>query len=262
MTENTTPTKGKFPIDLILLLLGPLSLVSSLMINILGFSDTLHDVSNGLLIGGLVLLLAYLIKNFKTIKSFFRKKQTLYSLNSILMAFLFLGVLALLNYIGQKNPIEFDLTEEGINTLSDQTVKLLESLDKKILVTMILKKEHQPAAKDLLRKYKKISPVFFEFKFFDEKTDPVAVKTFLKNRSKTARYGMASLTISPSDPEKSRELFIDQTTEETLTNGIIKLTQSRKPVIYFVKGHGELAMGSTGETGIDMVAESLAFSFN
>jgi len=261
-SENSFQEKVKLKLNTILLVVGALSLVSSMLIAILGFSDTLHDLSTGLLWGGVLVLFAALIKNIKTVFVFFKKKQTLYGLNSVLMALLVLALLGMANYLGQKNPLEYDLTEEGINTLSEQTISVVLSLKSKLLLTVILKKEHQPAARDLFGKYKKLSPDNFEFKFLDEKTDPVAVKTFIKNRSKTAKYGMASLTINPGDADTKREIFIDQAREETITNGIIRLTQSKKPVIYFITGHGELEVGSSNETGIDMVVESLTASGN
>jgi ABC-type uncharacterized transport system involved in gliding motility auxiliary subunit len=259
---NNQIDKRKKTISTVFLLVGFLALVGSLLVNILGFSDQYHRTSQVLLVLGGVLIFFVAFLNHKAIIEFFRKKQTLYGLNSVLMALLFLAALGLLNYLGQKHSKEFDLTEDKINNLTEQSEKVVQTLKSKVLLTVILKKEHQMPAKDLLEKYRKVSPKFFTYKFLDEKSDPVAVQTFMKSKSKTAKYGMASLMIHPGEVDKMREIFLDTATEESITNGIIKLTQSNKPKVYFLQGHGEKNIGSSGSGGIDMVVESLTSSGN
>jgi hypothetical protein len=54
-----------------------------------------------------------------------------------------------------------------------------------------------------------------------------------------------------------RHVRVDGVDEQSITNGIIRISRKGKKVVYFVKGHGERQMSDGGRNGIEKAAESL-----
>ncbi|MCK7482352.1 MAG: GldG family protein [Candidatus Moduliflexus flocculans] len=56
-------------------------------------------------------------------------------------------------------------------------------------------------------------------------------------------------TARPSSRPATRRAAITTTTEEDLTNALIKATRAQKKVVYFLEGHGEESVDETGDNG-------------
>ena len=153
-----------------------------------------------------------------------------YSINTGIAIFLVIGVIVLIEAISFKHHNRLDLTASKLYTLSDQSIKVLKSLQKDVKVIAFFnetQRGEQQAFKDLLDQY-----LYHSSRFSYEFVDPD------KSPGKAKKYQITSYGTTVLESENKEEIISD-IREEKLTNAILKLTRKGKKVIYFSKGHGE-----------------------
>jgi ABC-type uncharacterized transport system involved in gliding motility auxiliary subunit len=196
---------------------------------------------------GLVCLLVYLALDFKRVQAQLSKRSVKYGANTTVMILIVLAIVILVETISSRHDKQFDLTKNKRYTLSDQTRKILEALEKdvNVLAFFTLDQEGRAVLEDLLTRYSQItSRLTYEF------VDPV------KNPGRTNQYEITmNGTIVLETGEKQEQIF--QATEEALTNALIKVTSEGRNVVYFLKGHGEHDLEESAETGYSIIKQAL-----
>lgn len=172
-----------------------------------------------------------------SIKDRLMSRGTKYGTNAVIYSTVILGLLVAVNYIGVNHDKEWDLTGIKSNTLSDQTLKLLGSLDQKVKVTAFFKAGEDQALSPLLERYARVGNRF-EFAVVDPDLNPEAVKGY--NVTQRGEIVVES---------GARNTIITGQTEEDITNAIIKVSKKQQGAIYFLKGHGEIPLDSKEERG-------------
>src|SRR5215472_12807795 len=110
-----------------------------------------------LFISGGVLFLAGIVIGFGTIVKFFSRRSSQLGTNTTVLALAVLVILGLLNFVSYRHHKRFDLTNEKLYTLSDQTKRVVRGLAEDVTVVRFDKRpDPQPA--DLLSVYKNVSP--------------------------------------------------------------------------------------------------------
>jgi len=179
------------------------------------------------LILGLVLSLIFIIGNLDKLKRFFERRSARYGTNALAMALMVVGILILINFISGRHNRRFDTTAGGQFSLAEQTKKVLKSLKKEVKITAFFRPENRGRMEDLLSEYAYYSRKI-KYEFIDPDKRPAVAK----------RYGIKSYgTTVIEAPGKEERIFT--TSEQDLTNAIIKVTREGKKVIYFLEGHGE-----------------------
>ncbi|HHB77640.1 MAG TPA: gliding motility-associated ABC transporter substrate-binding protein GldG [Saprospiraceae bacterium] len=197
---------------------------------------------------------------------------------SLLNYVLFLGVLLLLNIIGNYYYGRLDLTEEKRFTLTKATKKLLKSLDNDVTVEILLDGEFpagfkrlQKATKEILQDFRSQSS-YVHFYFNDPNVGSVKeinetrkalaergispVRLMVKDKTGSSEkqiypvavvhYGTRALIVNlleNSNPSLNPEIALNNSIsllEYKLASAIQKLKLRSKPNIVFVQGHGEL----------------------
>jgi ABC-type uncharacterized transport system involved in gliding motility auxiliary subunit len=160
-----------------------------------------------------------------------------------------LGVVGVVNFVAYKNPKQFDLTREGLFTLSEQTTKLLGNLKQDVRVYAFFARHEQgyQTVEETLTRYKQASP-----KFTFEMVDPQARVDLVEKFKITERGPRLVITAGEQDARAK------EPSEEELTNAIIKVAEQTNKTIYFLTGHGEpnLADKDNAE-GYKAVAEAI-----
>lgn len=189
----------------------------------------------------------YIVLNLSSLKKGFRRKSFLYSSNLLLVILLVLGIIILANYFLSKHHVRIDFTEAKLHSLSDQTVQVLKNLKKDIQVKGFFRDGNPSRAKmeDLLKTYSYYSAKI-KYEFIDPDKNPALVKAFNITQDGTS--------VLESGGQENR---ITASTEEDLTNSIIKATRETKKVIYFLEGHGEPSIDETGDVGYSAAKEEL-----
>ncbi len=172
---------------------------------------------------------------------FFTTKTTKNGMNMGVMILLVLVVLILVNVLSIRNYKTFDMTQARLNSLSDQSIKVVKALDDEVKVRLFYQKgmEGIDQAKDRFRRairlYQDVSEkVTLEFVDMDEK--PKLVEEYGVNK------GTGLAFVEYKGRRNRVEKFDD---EQELTNAMIKATREKDKIIYWAQGAGEADMADT-----------------
>lgn len=155
-----------------------------------------------------------------------------------------LAVLVGVNYWAHKQRVEWDMTEGGIHTLSEQTQSLLKALTPETKVTV--NAFYRPAdpeygpLEELLRRYRNVAGDNLEVEYIDAIKNPKRAKDF----GVTAQSPRLILTNAAGKEARAKDV-----SEEALTNALAELSRGAEKKLYFLTGHGERPIGSGAETG-------------
>jgi len=196
---------------------------------------------------GLAALAAHVVLNWKALRQGFTRKSFLYSGNLLLIVLLVLAILGLLNYFLSKNNYRADFTADKLHSLSDQSVTVLKALKEDISFTCFFREGNygRAAMENLLKLYSYHSGRI-KYAFVDPDKNPGLVKRYDVTQDGT--------TVIEAGDKESR---ITTTSEEDVTNALIKATRAAKKVIYFLEGHGEGSVDETGDNGFSTVKTEL-----
>jgi len=174
------------------------------------------------------------------------KNRTLaFGTQSITTTLLVLAIVGVVNFLAVQYPKRIDLTKNKINTLSGQSVQVVQGLKSEIKATAFVKAEQREAIRSLFSNYQALNP-----KFTVEYVDPD------KEPARTQQAGVKALgTILLKSGDK--EARIDSLTEEKLTNELIKLTRARSIVVCWITDHGEKDFKANTQEGYTAAAKSL-----
>ncbi len=166
--------------------------------------------------------------------------------NAFIYSIVVLAILVFIQLIATRHTKRIDLTSNKIHSLSAQSVNILKNIREDVTIKAFMRegKEKEDVA-ELLDLYayhsKRIHP-----EIIDPDRHPGVAKQYdIRN------YG--TLVFLCGD----RKEKILQSTEEAITNALIKVTQKKKKRIYFLTGHGEKDLKDTGKTGYSQVKKSL-----
>jgi ABC-type uncharacterized transport system involved in gliding motility auxiliary subunit len=191
--------------------------------------DILYIFLNGLF--GLFAVIAYVSAGLENLRGMLTQRSTKYGANALLASLIFVGVLGLLNYISTRHHHRFDLTEQGVFSLSPQSVNVVKSLTDDLQIQAFVEGGVNPELRDLLENYQYQSSKV-KFELIDPDRQPETAEKYHITAYNTVRF------------EYGKELTtISQPTEENITNAIIKVTRSTRKTVCFIEGHGEPDIG-------------------
>ncbi len=163
-----------------------------------------------------------------------------YALTTAATALVVLGIAVAIDLISYRNPLRKDLTENQRHSLAEQTIRVLDDLDKPVQLTFFLKDGDpaKPAILDLMALYRYHSEQF-EYELLDPDLKPGRARDYNLDQ-----YGVPVAFFETGDGRRESITGISRITglEELLTNGLIKVTRGRTKTIYVVTGHGEAAL--------------------
>lgn len=167
-------------------------------------------------------------------KDFFTMKTTKHGMNMGVMIILVVSLLAIVNFIAVRKHAVWDFSLATTNTISDQSIRLLHSLDSPLKIRFFYQRgvegneESRRAFRELIKKYQ-------------DQTDKVSLEFIeLNERPDLGReYGVDKGSGSVFLEYKGRRNRIDKIDEQELSSALVKVTRESKKTIYFTTGHGE-----------------------
>jgi hypothetical protein len=143
------------------------------------------------------------------------------------------------------NEKRWDLTEQGVYSLSPKSSKVVAGLDKPVrLVALKAPQAHnEEQTRELLQLYRYANDKQVTFEIIDPRTRPVEVDTL----------GMKPgnlLYVEYGEGDKKGVNRLNQIDEQSITNAIIKLSRGTAKKLYYVQGHGEPQLDSQGAGGM------------
>jgi ABC-type uncharacterized transport system involved in gliding motility auxiliary subunit len=169
-----------------------------------------------------------------------RKPAQLTLLSNTALAFIaFVGILVLVAFIGQRHPMRLDLTESKRYSISDQSQKIVQSIEEDIHIKAFFQEAdlNRAQTRDLLETYRYYSNKL-NYQFVDPDREPSLAKHY-----QIRTYG--TLVMEGFGKTQS----ITTADEESITNAILKLAQEQQRIVYFLAGHGERDINNFDKDG-------------
>jgi ABC-type uncharacterized transport system involved in gliding motility auxiliary subunit len=194
---------------------------------------------------GLALVVLYTLGQWREIVDYFRRRQARYGAIATVSVLVFLAIVVAVNYLGARQNKRWDLTLNRQNSLSDQTIKVLQGLDSPAKFTVFDKQTDLDKFRNRLEEYKYNSKQV-SVEYIDPDTRPVVAKEF-----DIQQYGTVVIDY------KGRRERVTTDQEQDITNGLIKAVSGKERSVYFVQGHGEKDPMRTERDGYSAVADAL-----
>ncbi len=181
-------------------------------------------------------------------------RQARYGSNALVLTLAFLGIIAVLNYLvvvnSRVNPRRWDLTEDKQFTLAPETITTLASLQQPVKVEAFYSPNYPPdstdQAKKLLDQYQYHGKGNFSYQFIDPISNPIKAQT-----AKLTQDGMIVLSLA------DRQERVTTATEADLTGALVKLLNPEKRTVYFLTGHGDYSIETTGDRSMTEIKSLL-----
>jgi len=196
---------------------------------------------------GLVLLAASVLLRPEEIRAALTGRQARYGGNALLMSVAFFAIVGLLNYLGARHHERWDVTEEKQFSLSEQSIRLLQSLTEPVQVKLFFTPGHYNRfeAEDLIKEYAvRSSKLSYEFIDLD-------VQRRLALEYQVSRDG----TIIFERGDRREVTF--GVGEQDLTSALLKVTRDEVKGVYFLTGHQERDPESFQEDGYSTLKQVL-----
>lgn len=194
------------------------------------------------------------IKQFSEAKRAVAGRKARYGYNVVAYTVVAVGLLVVANVFAWLNDKRWDLTEEGVYSLSPKSVSLVTGLKKPLRLVAL---DNPPPAtmlgegpeawrertKSLLELYRYHNKQKVVVEILDPKARPVEVDTlgFKAGNQLYLEYGEGA------SKQINRINTID---EQSVTNAIMKLARGESKKVYYLQGHGEPQLESGGEGGM------------
>ena len=197
------------------------------------------------LVAGLALVLVYGLGQWRSYAALFQRRQARYGTLAASGVVLGLAILVAANYILARQNKRWDLTAAQQYSLSDQTVRVLESLESPIRVLVFAQEVDFPRYRDRLGEYEYTSDRV-SLELIDVDKNPVLARQY-----EVQAYG----TVVFDYNGRIERVVSDQ--EQDLTNGLIKAVEGEERKAYFLQGHGERSPTGTERDGYSALADAL-----
>ena len=159
--------------------------------------------------------------------------------------FLVFCILSLISFLAWKFPLQIDTTERSLNTLSDQTRRILVDVPKEARVTLFARRADWPRAMAMLKLYKaERSDLVLDA--IDPEAQPQLAKSLGIRDNGTVVIEAMGKKIS----------FILKD-ELSITNAFLKVMRAYELNVYFTWGHGEVSCEDKNTEGASAFCEKL-----
>jgi ABC-type uncharacterized transport system involved in gliding motility auxiliary subunit len=180
-------------------------------------------------------------------RKFLTGRQAQYGSNSVILSVAFIGILIAVNMLAQQYPQRWDVTEDKQHTLAPETIQALQTLPEAVHATAFYSARlNTDTAKQLLEDFTSNSDGNFDYQFMDPDSNPVLV-------NELGITGDGKILLQMGENKE----IVTFASESELTNGMIRLLNPDKPVLYFLTGEGEPDTENTGETSYTRVRQVL-----
>jgi len=181
------------------------------------------------------------------------RRASKYGSSSIISTLLVVAILGMGGFLANRYPKHFDWSEQGVHSLSEQTVKVLSALDQDVEALALFSRLDWDRVRRQLDRYEYASDRFKIIEIADYNERPDLLERYGITPEQLG-HGVVHLIYG------EESVNVAEPNEETLTNAIVKLTRRGDKVVYFLEGHGENPIdGASGaaEEGFQQAAEAL-----
>ncbi len=205
----------------------------------------LESLRRVLALAGLACILLYSAAQWRQVARSFNRRQTRYGALAGTGLVLVLLVTTGLNYVLARQNVRWDLTAARQFSLSDQTRRVLGSLERPLRILVFARDLEFPTYQDRLDEYAYESGQV-TVDYIDVDRDPLLARQY-----EVQSYG----TIVFDYGGRVERVLSDS--EQDLTNALIKVIEGEQQTVYFLEGHGERASSDSERDGYSTVSSAL-----
>ena len=204
----------------IILLLGVALLAAALAVHAILLEPSVWTTVPAIV--GAVLMVWGLVALRRDIGALLHRRRTEIALYALGMV----GVLLVVAYLSVLYPLRFDLTDEGLHSLSEQTITMLERIEKPVHIAFF----HDPLLRETVELYELIA----------EQTPLVTVDFYdpMINPAQARMRGVQFAGTAVLESE-GRTMQLHGGEEVDIANGILRIAQDANQRVCFLDGHGE-----------------------
>jgi ABC-type uncharacterized transport system involved in gliding motility auxiliary subunit len=151
------------------------------------------------------------------------------------------AIMGLLNYLGFKNSLQWDVSSDKVNSLSEQSKLIIHQIKPGTSATLFAKRDNWDQILPILKLYQKENKEL-NLNAIDIEIEPHKVKELGLNQFPAILIKQGSSTS-----------IVQAMDELAITNGFLKISQSRSIRIYYTTGHGELEVEDTSNEGASVL---------
>ena len=188
---------------------------------------------------GVLLLVAAVVIDFRQVKGAVTGRRGRFSTGNTVMAFVFVGIILLVNAISIQYNARFDITELSQFTLTSQTKEVLKNMETPVEAICFFTPNDQYGigtyATSLLDEYK-LNSDLLTIKVVDPDEHPDEARTYNISQYQTIVFE-SELGVRSVPPES-----IISEAEHSFTSAILEVTGVTQKTVYFLSGHGEASI--------------------
>lgn len=224
---------------------GVILVLAAVALRMLPGVERLQSWITPLAIGGLVCTLLYILSQWREVARSFSGREARFGSLAVASIAVVLAILIGINWLAARRNKRWDLTAAKQFTLSDQTKKVLGSLERPVVVRVFDRSENFERFRARLDEYRYVSDKI-SVEYIDVERRPALANQY--------EVQMAGTVVFEFDGRTER---VTSDGEQELTNGLIKVVQGRQNKVYFVQGHGEKSPEGSERDSYSAVASSL-----
>lgn len=193
----------------------------------------------------------WVMLDLENFKSLFKRKGAKYGASSGLVVLLGIGVIIGIAVVTARPRFNksVDVTRDRLNTLSDQSVKVVETLkdagDPVKISAFLMDEKVLADFRDLVSLYQ-ARGANFEVDYIDPQVNPT--------RAMAEKVTEGNTVILRRGAQEQRLTTFN---EEKLTNALVNVLKDKSKKIYFTKGHGEGDIKNTEAAGFSTIVSDL-----
>jgi ABC-type uncharacterized transport system involved in gliding motility auxiliary subunit len=175
------------------------------------------------------------------------KSRLQYRIQAVVFVILFLFSISLLAWLSTQYSVRSDWTAGNRNSLTDDTVKLLATLDAPIHIRSYQGENAnaQQGVRDVLSRYQRHKKNL-DFRIVNPDIEPDLAKA-----DGIREYGQTIIKY------REQQQIIDTLDEQSISNALLRLSRTSSPLLAFVSGHGERDINDQGNTGYALLQKQL-----
>ena len=225
--------------------LGVVLVFAALAIRWLPALQRWQDLASPLAIAGLVCTLLYILSQWREVVRSFSGREARFGSLAVASIAVVLAILVGINYLASRRNKRWDLTASQQFTLSDQTKRVVQGLERPLQIRVFDRAEGFDRFRARLDQYRYLSDKI-SVDYIDVERRP--------GLAQQDNVQMVGTVVLAYDGRTER---VTSDGEQELTNGLIKLIQGRQHKVYFVQGHGEKGPQGTEAEGYGTIASGL-----
>jgi ABC-type uncharacterized transport system involved in gliding motility auxiliary subunit len=197
---------------------------------------------------GALAFVVYIYARPQEVKDALTSRGARYGSNSLIVSVVFIALIGLVAYLGERYNQRWDTTADKTYTLSPLSVQAVKNLTEPVQAIAFYTTVgglNRQDAEDRLKEYAFHSDKF-TYRFIDPQAEPQIAQDYKVQMDGTIVF----------ERGKRRENTF-QTDEQSITNAILKVAQDTQPTLYLTTGHGEHAPRDSGENGYGMMAGAM-----